>query len=711
MRQNHDTPLPIRSKALWLAGAALLLSACGGGAEDSDSAAAPTSATLAIDAAAPAAPDTLTEAAGAQVLLPSFHVAPVILDAPDDADAADNTASARQQPHSQAVPAENARMSTRGLTLQRIESGQRQHALGVSTAPGTVSVQPMISSSAVTTYTPAQIRAAYNLPALPAASALPTAAQAAQLGAGQTIYIVDAMHDPNTAAELAAFNTKFGLPGCTTKAIATNAALPLAAAPAGGGCTFSVVYATANAAMTATAPAYDAGWATEIALDVQWAHATAPLARIVLIEAPDASITSLLGAIRLANAIGPGAVSMSFGGGEGSWTNSVDTTFAAANMTYLAATGDSGAAVAWPSVSPRVLAVGGTTLTYTGSGSRSEVGWASTGGGISAYTATPSYQANTVPGVGTLAHRAVADVAMNADPATGQFVAIISPGTSSPRWLSVGGTSLSTPQWAGVVAAANAVRAQVGKAALGAAHELLYRQVASVPGTYAAAFADVTRGSNGGCSSCVAKAGYDPLTGLGTPQVASLMATLAGAATPTPAPVAPVVASASISGKVGTALTFSVSSVAPNAVSYTLAGAPAGMTIASTGAVAWAAPVAGTYAVTVTAKDTKTGLTGTGVYTVAIAKAALPPVITAPALNGVVGKALSGAITVSDPGGYAMSVSISGIPAGITLSASGQSILLQWAKPVLGKVAIAITVKDTAGLTATATLNITIAAK
>jgi len=339
------------------------------------------------------------------------------------------------------------------------------------------------------------------------------------------------------------------------------------------------------------------------------------------------------------------------------------------------------------------------------------VGWASTGGGISAYTATPSYQANTVPGVGTLAHRAVADVAMNADPATGQFVAIISPGTSSPRWLSVGGTSLSTPQWAGVVAAANAVRAQVGKAALGAAHELLYRQVASVPGTYAAAFADVTRGSNGGCSSCVAKAGYDPLTGLGTPQVASLMATLAGAATPTPAPVAPVVASASISGKVGTALTFSVSSVAPNAVSYTLAGAPAGMTIASTGAVAWAAPVAGTYAVTVTAKDTKTGLTGTGVYTVAIAKAALPPVITAPALNGVVGKALSGAITVSDPGGYAMSVSISGIPAGITLSASGQSILLQWAKPVLGKYAIAITVKDTAGLTATATLNITIAAK
>jgi subtilase family serine protease len=156
------------------------------------------------------------------------------------------------------------------------------------------------------------VRAAYGLPALPAAGSVLNAAQAAQLGAGQTIYVVGARHNPNVAAELAAFNQKFGLPGCTTKAIAVTAALPLAAASASA-CELSVVYTTTTGSRTATAPAYESGWATELALDVQWAHATAPLARIVLIEAPDPSVNSLLGAIRLANAMGPGVVSMSFG--------------------------------------------------------------------------------------------------------------------------------------------------------------------------------------------------------------------------------------------------------------------------------------------------------------------------------------------------------------------------------------------------------------
>ena len=114
--------------------------------------------------------------------------------------------------------------------------------------------------------------------------------------------------------------------------------------------------------MTAAAPAYESGWATEIALDVQWAHATAPLARIVLIEAADASLNSLLGGVKLANAMGAGAVSMSFGANEGNYTASVDAAFTGAGMTYLAATGDWGAAVSWPSVSPKVLAVGGTSL-------------------------------------------------------------------------------------------------------------------------------------------------------------------------------------------------------------------------------------------------------------------------------------------------------------------------------------------------------------
>ena len=178
----------------------------------------------------------------------------------------------------------------------------------------------------------------------PAAGSALTAAQAAQLGAGQTIYILDAQHDPSVAAELAAFNTKFSLPACTTKTIAPTASLPLAAASTSG-CELAVVYSTASGAMTATQPSYDSGWASEITLDVQWAHATAPLARIVLIETADASYNNLLGGARLANAMGPGIVSMSFGGAESSGTTASDSVFAASGMTYLAATGDSGAGV------------------------------------------------------------------------------------------------------------------------------------------------------------------------------------------------------------------------------------------------------------------------------------------------------------------------------------------------------------------------------
>src|SRR5256885_6249421 len=102
--------------------------------------------------------------------------------------------------------------------------------------------------------------------------------------------------------------------------------------------------------------------------------------------------TTLFRAVQLANAMGPGVLSMSFGTAEGSWTTSVDSVFGASQMTYLAATGDWGAGVLWPSVSSKVLAVGGTSLSYSGAGSRSEVAWSGTGGGISAYVPASAYQ-------------------------------------------------------------------------------------------------------------------------------------------------------------------------------------------------------------------------------------------------------------------------------------------------------------------------------
>ena len=120
--------------------------------------------------------------------------------------------------------------------------------------------------------------------------------------------------------------------------------LPLASASTDG-CTFSVVYATSSGGMTASAPAYNSGWATEIALDVQWVHATAPMARIVLIEAPDSGIASIANAVALANAMGPGVVSLSLGANEGSWVSSVDSVFYGTGMSYAAATGDNGKGV------------------------------------------------------------------------------------------------------------------------------------------------------------------------------------------------------------------------------------------------------------------------------------------------------------------------------------------------------------------------------
>ncbi|PVX36930.1 S53 family peptidase [Janthinobacterium sp. 78] len=691
---------PRQGRLLLGATAALLLGACGPGQETSAPPAAIATAATQFTVEVPVIP----AAVGALVAQPMFHAAPMLLDAPDGRDSGNSSGSAHWRPHMQRVPGTMAEMSTRRLTAQKIAAAEQtaQNIAPLLDGGAADIAAPMAGSSVMATYSPAQIRAAYDLPALPAAGTALTPAQAAQLGAGQTIYIVDAMHNPNAAAELAIFNQKFGLPACTTKAIATNATLPLPPASTSG-CEFSVVYNTPSSTMTATAPAYNSGWAMEIALDVQWAHATAPLARIVLIEAPDASVNSLLGAVRLANLMGPGVVSMSFGAVEGNWTASVDSAFTGKNMTYLAATGDSGSSVSWPSVSPNVLAVGGTTLSYSGTGTRSEAAWSGTGGGISAYTALPSYQsASNVPGMTGLLRRNVADVAFNADPATGQYTAVMAQGSSTASWLSIGGTSLSTPQWAGLIAIANASRALQAKTALGLAHTTLYGQIATVPGTFASSFADITRGSNGTCSVCTARVGYDPLAGLGTPNVKSLLASLSGMPA---APVAPVVTGVSISGMVGTPLSFTVSASAANPLSYTMLGAPAGMSIAATGVVNWTAPVAGSYAVTMVARNTVSGLTGQAGYKIVIAPQPAP-VVAAGAVTGKVGTALAFTVSVTAPN--PVSYTLAGAPAGMSISSAG---LVSWAAPLAGKYAVTVTAKDSkTGLSGKGIYTVAIAA-
>jgi hypothetical protein len=606
---------------------------------------------------------------------PTFHRLPVTLTEPTDI--VSQEAAAVTPPQIVTVPRELAGMQTAQLTDAKV-AAYRNAAAG--------KLSPQAATAAVV-YNPAQIRAAYSLPALTAA--------ANQLGAGQTIYIVDAFDHPNAFADLNAFSTKFGLPTCTNVVVTS---LPLPAPQTG--CTFVKVAATAAGTIASTLPKYDAGWSTEISMDVQWAHAMAPLARIVLIEAADANSGNLIGAINLANAMGPGVVSMSFGTNEGSWTPSVDAAFTGAGMTYAASTGDNGSAVSWPAVSTNVLAIGGTSLTYNGSTARSEMAWSGTGGGISAYTAMPTYQVGfSVAGQpATGKRRAVADVAFNADPQTGQYVAVTAPGGAT-QWYGAGGTSVSAPQWAGIIAIANAMRASNGLPTLGLTHPVLYNKISAVSANYTGSFADVAAGSNGTCAACFSTGGYDTPTGLGTPKVSTLLPLLAANYS------APVVPGGALTGKVGVALSAPLGITGAGTMTYGLTGAPAGVTVSTAGALTWATPVAGLYSITVTASSSPSAI-GKGVYTLTVSPANRAPVITGASLSGTTAGAYSYQVVASDPDGDKLAYSMTGAPAGLVIGTTGA---LTWSAPLKGTYPMSITVTDPYGLKATGSFSLSIA--
>lgn len=632
---------------------------------------------------------------------PLFHSAQGLLSEPDDEDAILNDASARHPGSRHKVSKESALLPTRMLTPSSMPSTRLLSTRRPSADP--MAEDPMPASPmVVTTYTPAQVRAAYGMHALPSAGSAPSARQAATMGAGQTIYVVNAFHSPKAVSELVVFNFKFGLPQCSTKTVASNATLPLPPAPQSG-CELLIVHATAQGAMTATAPAYNASWATETALDIQWAHATAPYARIVLIQAPDASVASLTNAVRLANSMGPGAVSMSFGTKEGSWSPAYDSAFTTPGMAYFAATGDDGAAVYWPSASANVVAVGGTSLSYSGSGSRSETVWSGTGGGVSAFIPKPAYQANNIPGLGLPGMRSVADVAFNANPSTGQYVATIAQDSTSVKWISAGGTSLACPQWAGISAVANAVRELDAKPALGPPNSTLYGQVATIPGAYAASFLDISSGSNGTCAGCAGSAGYDTPTGLGTPNVANLVSALVSAIAPSSAPS---ISPSSFSGAPGIPLAFTVNATGAHPLSYSMSGAPEGMAMSSFGLVNWIAPASGGYKITFTATDTVNQLSSSAVYSVRIAA---PPKFAAPridsaTLTGQPGIPLSYNVNASSANPLAFA--LYGALEGMSIDSSGT---LHWPNPLPGTHTVsAQAIDEKAALSSGATLTLII---
>jgi subtilase family serine protease len=334
-------------------------------------------------------------------------------------------------------------------------------------------------------YTPAQVRHAYGVDTL------------SQDGSGQTIAIVDAYDDPTIGNDLHAFDQQFHLPDPVL-----SKAMPMAGTPA-----------------------YDSGWAGEIALDVEWAHAMAPKAKILLVEAPSASYADLLSAVDYAVSQGAKQVSMSWSGSEFSGVSSYDTHFKVSGVSFTAASGDSGAGVGYPAASPYVTAVGGTSLAINSSGNRlSETAWSGSGGGFSSFLSRPSYQNGFERSRG----RGVPDVSFNADPNTGFYVYDSSSGGA---WWQVGGTSAGAPQWAGLFALVNQGRAAAHKAALGSGltygtNQVLYKLAGgSAYSSTGGDFLDITRGSNG----YPATTGWDPVTGLGSPNAGKLVPDLINA--------------------------------------------------------------------------------------------------------------------------------------------------------------------------------------
>jgi subtilase family serine protease len=381
--------------------------------------------------------------------------------------------------------------------FQPLESRQLLSVTLPTASPELVST-PLATSSTVVGLTPAQLKTAYGYSSLSFSSG-----KTAAVGTGQTIAIVDAYNDPDIASNLATFDGQFGLAAAS----------------------LSVVNQTGGTAL----PQSNADWSEEISLDVEWAHAVAPGAKILLVEASSSSDSDLLTAVKYArSAGGVSVVSMSWGGSEFSGQTAYDSYFTTPSghtgVTFIASSGDSGSSdgVDWPASSPDVLSVGGTTLLTSGTSGTysSETGWADSGGGASAYEGEPSYQTTAQ----SKDVRTVPDVSADANPETG--VAVYDSYGTSSSWLEFGGTSAAAPQWAGLVAIADQGRVISGLSELDGATNLLptIYSLASSSGTYSADFHDVTSGSTS--RSISAGTGYDEVTGLGTPKANTLVPAL-----------------------------------------------------------------------------------------------------------------------------------------------------------------------------------------
>jgi kumamolisin len=277
--------------------------------------------------------------------------------------------------------------------------------------------------------TPASLACVYRLVPNPMAGCNPDQTTQTATGGAGAIAIVDAFDDPQASSDLALFSTIFGLP------------------PAD----LTVVFASGNR------PGLDptGGWELEESLDIEYAHAMAPNARIFLVEAASNSGTDIFTAIHVASNVvaanGGGVVSMSFSFGEFSGETQFDGIFSMRRVVYIASAGDGPGAV-WPATSPNVVAAGGTTISrnsLTGDFIRENT-WQDTGGGPSLFEPRPHFQDRIAGIVG--AARGTPDISFDANPNTGVWVLDTNLFQGQPGgFFIVGGTSVSSPALAGII--------------------------------------------------------------------------------------------------------------------------------------------------------------------------------------------------------------------------------------------------------------------
>jgi hypothetical protein len=324
-----------------------------------------------------------------------------------------------------------------------------------------------------TAYGPAQFRGAYGVSGTTSVT--------------RTIAIVDAFDDPYAFSDLNAYSSHWGIPTMNE-------------CPVSGGTHSSPCFQKVDQNGGTNYPSFDAGWAQEISLDVQIAHALCENCNILLVEAKSAYDTDLIAAAdQRAVAMGADVVSNSWGGNESSSDPSLNSYFNHPGVPFTFSTGDAGYGVQYPAASPNVVAVGGTTLNINvGNTYSSESAWSGAGSGCSAYETKPGFQFDT----GCL-KRTVADVSADANPSTGAYVVY------NGSAFQIGGTSLAAPLIASIYALGGGVGTTLGN---------------SVPYSnyvYGTNLHDVTTGSNGTCSPsylCHGVSGYDGPTGLGTPK-------------------------------------------------------------------------------------------------------------------------------------------------------------------------------------------------